>query len=350
MLPIEALLKYGVSQGASDLHLVPGTAPLFRVNGQIVPVGSDHRVMDETEALVRSLLSARQMKEVETQRHLGFSFDLRGVGRFRVEAFFNMGHLAAAVRLSAFDVPKLEDLGTPVVLEKLCRKPNGLILVTGPTGSGKSTTLAAMVDLINRERRCKIVTVEDPIEYVHENKRSLIVQQEVHDDTPSFSTALLHVLRQDPDVVVVGEMRSLDTIHTALTAAETGHMVMATLHTSSAAQTINRIIDVFPPHQQNQVRIQVSSTLQAVISQRLLARVDGSGRVLAYEVLVNNHAVRNVIRENKPQQLPNLMQAGGGIGMCTMDSCIEGLYHSGVISYDTAIDHVSGDKLQRTGG
>jgi len=317
---------------------------VLRINGQVAPLNITGNVLSDTEELAKSLLSQEQLKELHAQRHLGFSIFLPDLGRFRVEAFFNMGRIGAAIRLSTLGMPELEELGTPPVLEEICRYPNGLILVTGPTGAGKTTTLTAMVDFINRERACKIVTIEDPIEYVHENKRSIVVQQELHSDTPSFSTALMHVLRQDPDVVVVGEMRSLDTIQTALTAAETGHLVMATLHTVNAVQTVDRIIDVFPPHQQTQIRVQLASSLQAIVSQRLLPNVDSTGRVLAYEVLVNTPAVKNIVREQKVQQLKSTMQSAGQIGMCTMDACIVRLYHEGVITYDTAMDHVENKK------
>jgi twitching motility protein PilT len=294
MAQVQTLLKFASERGASDLHLIPGVGPVLRINGQVTPLNITGNVLADTEELAKSLLSKGQLE--------------------------------------------------PPVLETICRHPNGLILVTGPTGAGKTTTLTAMVDFINRERACKIVTIEDPIEYVHTNKRSIVVQQEVHADTPSYSMALVHVLRQDPDIVVVGEMRALETIQTALTAAETGHLVMATLHTVNAAQTVDRIIDVFPPHQQTQIRVQLASSLKAIVSQRLLPNVDGSGRVLAYEVLVNNSAVRNIIREQKVQQLPNTMQAGAQEGMCTMDACILDLYHDGSITFDTAMDHLDNKK------
>ncbi len=341
---VQSLLKFASERGASDLHLIPGAPPVLRINGQVSPLNLTGNVLADTEELAKSLLSQEQLAELHAQRHLGFSFFLPELGRFRVEAFFNMGRIGVAIRLSTLGMPSLEELGTPPVLETICRHPNGLILVTGPTGAGKTTTLTAMVDFINRERACKIVTIEDPIEYVHKNKRSIIVQQELHSDTPSFSTALIHVLRQDPDVVVVGEMRSLDTIQTAITAAETGHLVMATLHTVNAAQTVDRIIDVFPAHQQTQIRVQLAACLQAIVSQRLLPNVDGTGRVLAYEVLLNTPAVKNIVREQKVQQLQSTMQAAGQMGMCTMDACVVRLYHEGVITYDTAMDHVENKK------
>lgn len=341
---VQTLLKFASERGASDLHLIPGAPPVLRINGQVTPLNITGNVLADTEELAKSLLSQEQLEELQSARHLGFSLFLPDLGRFRVEAFFNMGRIGVAIRLSTLGMPELEELGTPPVLEEICRYPNGLILVTGPTGAGKTTTLTAMVDFINRERACKIVTIEDPIEYVHENKRSIVVQQELHSDTPSFSTALVHVLRQDPDVVVVGEMRSLETIQTALTAAETGHLVMATLHTVNAAQTVDRIIDVFPPHQQTQIRVQLASSLQAIVSQRLLPNVDGTGRVLAYEVLINTSAVKNIVREQKVQQLKSTMQSGGQQGMCTMDACIIRLYHEGTITYDTAMDHVENKK------
>ncbi len=341
---IESLLKYATERGASDLHLIPGAPPVLRINGHITPLNVATTLLADSESLAKGLLSEEQLAQLREHRHLGFSLFLADLGRFRVEAFFNMGRIGAAIRLSTLGMPKLEELGTPPVLETLCRMPNGLILVTGPTGAGKTTTLTAMVDFINRERAGKIVTIEDPIEYVHRNKRSIVVQQEVHSDTPSFAMALIHVLRQDPDVVVVGEMRSLDTIQTAITAAETGHLVMATLHTVNAASTVDRIIDVFPPHHQNQIRVQLASCLQAIVSQRLLPAVDGASRVLAYEVLVNSPAVKNIVREQKVQQLQSVMQSSGEQGMCTMDACILRLYHDGAISYDTAMDHLENKK------
>jgi twitching motility protein PilT len=347
-MDIDALLKLALEQNASDLHLLAGTSPALRIDGRIVSMEGTLGPVLTTEKMVDSLLNDQQKEEFARCRHLGFSFSLEGLGRFRGEVFYNRGRKSAAIRLWAGEMMALENLGLPAVVENLCRNPHGLILVTGPTGVGKTSTLSAMVDLINRERSCKITTIEDPIEFVHENKRSIVVQQEVNDDTPSFALALVHVLRQDPDVVVVGEMRSLETIQTTLTAAETGHLVLATLHTNSAAQTIERVIDVFPPHQQHQVRIQLAGTLLAIISQRLLPRIDDEGRVLAYEVLVNTPAVKNVIRESKTQQLQSIMQAGGGMGMCTMDSTIERLYHSGQISYDVAADLVTNRQSLRS--
>ena len=345
---IEALLKLALQQGASDLHLLPGSPPALRVDGRVFGMEGAIGPVLVTEELVDSLMTEHQRQEFERIRHLGFSFTLARLGRFRCEVFYNRGRKSAAVRLWSRKMMALENLGLPSVVENLCRHPHGLILVTGPTGVGKTTTLSAMVDLINRERSGKITTIEDPIEFVHKNKRSIVVQQEVHDDTPSFATALEHVLRQDPDVVVVGEMRSLETIQTTLTAAETGHLVLATLHTNSAAQTIERVIDVFPPHQQQQVRIMLAASLLAIISQRLLPMADGAGRVLAFEILVNTPAVKNVIREAKTQQLQSIMQSGGGLGMCTMDNCIERLYHAGQISYDTAADLVTNSQNLRS--
>ncbi len=350
---IESLLSRAREKGASDIHLIPGLPPVLRIDGRIVPqeIGGIAGVGTDSASLTRSLLNPRQWEELQKERHLGFALMFPGVGRVRVEAFYSMGQLGAAIRLAAIEPPRLEDLGAPPVLESLTRSPAGLVLVTGPTGAGKTTTLNAMVDFVNRERSCKIITIEDPIEFVHRPKRSVIVQQEVHDDTPAFATALIHVLRQDPDVIVVGEMRSLDTIQTALTAAETGHLVLATLHTNNAAQTVDRIVDVFPPHQQNQVRVQLAASLDAILSQRLLPRVDGKGRVLACEMLVNCPAVRNIIRDNRTQQLASTMQSNADLGMCTMDSSVLKLYHAGIISYDTARDHLENpSQLDRRGG
>ena len=349
MIKVDTLLKYAMKMDASDLHLVPGTPPVLRIHGQIRAIDAEGRKIVTTEELVETLMNSHQLSEFRNKRHLGFSFTATNLGRFRVEVYYDRGKMAAAIRLTSRELPALETLGLPSILEELCRKPNGLVLVTGPTGTGKTTTLASMVDVINRELACKITTIEDPIEMVHQNKRSIIVQQEVFQDTPSFAKALVHVLRQDPDVVVVGEMRDLETIQTALTAAETGHLVLATLHTSSAGATIERVIDVFPPHQQQQIRIQLAGCLRAIVSQRLLPRMDIDGRALAYEVLVNTPAVKNVIREAKAQQLASLMQSGGDYGMCTMDSSIERLYKSGMISYDVALENVTSEKALRGG-
>jgi twitching motility protein PilT len=346
MKDIVSLLKAAAGAKASDLHLVPGCPPFIRVDGdirQLVPALADGL---EAEALARSLLTPAQLKEVEEKRHLGFSYTVSQLGRFRVEAFYTRGRLGASIRLGFLKVPALEDIGTPPVLEEICRGHSGLVLVCGPTGAGKTTTLAAMVDFINREQACRISTIEDPIEYLHRNKRGVVVQQEVLDDTPSFADALVHVLRQDPDVIVVGEMRSLDTIQTALTAAETGHLVMATLHTTSASQTVDRVIDVFPPYQQTQVRVQLAASLEAIVSQRLLPRI-GEGRVLAYEVLVATPAVRTLIRDSKSQQFVSVIQSSGDVGMCTMDACIARLYNDGVIAYDVALENLENRSMIR---
>jgi len=339
MSDIVKLLGAAATAKASDLHLVPGCPPFVRIDGEIKQIAAAHVDRFDAEALARSLMSDAQFEEVEKKRHLGFSYTVQGLGRFRVEAFYTRGRLGASVRLGYVSIPLHEDLGTPEVLMEICREQNGLVLVCGPTGAGKTTTMNAMVDFINREQACRIATIEDPIEFVHTNKRSIVVQQEVLDDTPAFATALVHVLRQDPDVIVVGEMRSLDTIQTALTAAETGHLVMATLHTTNAAQTIDRIIDVFPPHQQNQVRVQLAACLQAIVAQRLLPRI-GEGRVLAAEVLVASPAVRTLIRDSKSQQLISVMQSSGDLGMCTMDAAIVRLYNEGQITYDIALENV----------
>jgi twitching motility protein PilT len=336
----DLVLRYALDHNASDLHMVDGHVPVLRVDGELQLTETDNPALKDTELILQEIMSVTQFKEFRDKRHLGFSYGLPGVGRFRLEAFFNLGKMGLAVRLRAQSLPEVPDLGLPRVVGQLCRKPHGLILVTGPTGVGKTTTLTAMVDLINRERSCKIITIEDPVEHVHASKKSLVIQQEVHDDTPSFAIALRHVLRQDPDVVVVGEMRDLETIQTALTAAETGHLVLTTLHTSTASQTVDRIIDVFPGDQQHQVRVQMASCLAGIISQRLLPKITGEGRVLAYEILINTSGSRNLIREGKTQQLESVMQSSGGIGMCTMQNTIQKLYKDHLISKEVASIHL----------
>lgn len=334
------LLRYALEHKASDLHLLHGHVPILRVDGELEPTETDNPALKNVDAIIEEVMSVEQHREFQEKRHLGFSYGLPGVGRFRMEAFFHLGTVGMAVRLRSNALPDVPDLGLPRVVGQLCRKTHGLILVTGPTGVGKTTTLTAMVDLINRERRCKIITIEDPVEHVHAGKKSIIIQQEVHDDTPSFAVALRHVLRQDPDVVVVGEMRDLETIQTALTAAETGHLVLTTLHTSTAAQTVDRIIDVFPSDQQQQVRVQLAGCLAGIISQRLLPKITGTGRVLAYEILINTSGCRNLIREGKTQQLESVMQSGGATGMCTMQTTIQKLYKDHLISKEVAAVHL----------
>ncbi|MHB1001343.1 MAG: type IV pilus twitching motility protein PilT [Armatimonadota bacterium] len=331
------LLKLAIQQGASDLHIISGLPPILRIVGEITITNYEPLTPADTDALVLSNLTPEKRNILERDKMLCYSLKVPDVGYFRTAVYFEQGVVGASIRIGMTSIEALEDLGLPPIVADLTRKPSGLILITGPTGSGKTTTLNAMIDLINREQRCKIIMVEDPIEYLHSNKRSIVVQQEVYTDTPNFGSALIHILRQDPNIIAVGEMRDLDTISTALTAAETGHLVISTLHTPDAPQTIDRIVDVFPAGQQNQVRIQLANSLQAVISQQLLPRVDKPGRVLACEVMIGTVAVRNIIHEGKISQLYNTITMGSGSGMRTMDACLKNLYQQGIITYDTAV-------------
>jgi twitching motility protein PilT len=347
---IELLLEEVVKKNASDLHLQVGMPPMLRIDGSLMAQGQTPLDEKGVEELVFSLLDADQKQILLRDKEFDFSFSFGDLGRFRVNAFHERGNLAAALRLIPNEIRTVEDLGLPPVVNKFTEYPRGLVLVTGPTGSGKSTTLAAMVDKINRETARHIITVEDPIEYTHKSKRSLVVQREVHYDTFSFSAALRSALREDPDVVLIGEMRDLETIAAAITIAETGHLVLATLHTNSASQSVDRMIDVFPPHQQPQVRAQLGNMMQAIVSQRLVPRL-GGGRVAAAEILVATPAVRNIIREGKSYQLEAVIQTGAEYGMQNMDRTLVNLIHTGVISYDEArnyaVDIEELDRLMR---
>ncbi len=330
------LLKVAVRKHASDLHLMVGMPPVLRIDGEIIIADSDPLTPADLENLVLKDLAEDKKKILDNEWQLCYSLKVPDLGYFRTSIYFEQGTLGAAIRVGITEMRDLEDLGLPPVIAELTRKRSGLILVTGPTGSGKTTTLNSIVDLINRDQRCKIIMVEDPIEYVHANKRSIIVQQEVNTDTKSFGRALVHILRQDPDVIAVGEMRDLETISTALTAAETGHLVISTLHTPDACQTVNRIIDVFPPSEQTQIRLQLANCLCAVVSQQLLPRIDQPGRILAPEIMIANTAIRTIIRDNKAQTLYNVIVTGQSESMLTMDSSIKNLYQQGIITYDTA--------------
>ena len=338
---IRELFELAFERRASDIHLTEHAPAALRIDGELVslPLAAS-LTRAETKQLIYSLLTDKQKAQFERDLELDLSIDIQHLGRFRVNVHMQRGSVEAAFRLVHKEIPSLEQLGLPEVVAELARKPNGLVLVTGPAGVGKTTTLAAMVDLINNERRNLIVVIEDPIEYLHQNKQSIIKQREVHTDTRSFSNALIRSLRQDPDVIVIGEMRDLETISTALTAAETGHLVLATLHTPDAAQTLDRILDVFPPHQQSQVKIQLADCLQGVISQQLLPRREGPGRVLAYEVMIGTAAIRNHIREHATEQIHTVLQTGAQYGMCTMDASLKSLYDRKMIAYQTAISHV----------
>lgn len=325
-----------MEMGASDLHLTVGVPPIARVHGQLVKLSYPPLKPTDTRDLVYSILTQEQRQRLETDWEIDFSYSVPGRARFRVNAYFQRNSIGAAFRMVPLNVMTIDELGLPKVVHTLCQKPRGFVLVTGPTGSGKSTTLAAIIDEINETRAEHIVTVEDPIEFLHRHKKSIVNQREVGTDTKSFNRALRSVLRQDPDVILVGEMRDLETIQTALTAAETGHLVFATLHTQDAPQSIDRIIDVFPPHQQEQVRIQLSSTIQGIITQQLLPRADGRGRVVACEVLIPTPAVRNLIREGKTHQIYTVMQTGSKYGMQTMDWALADLVRRRLITQELA--------------
>jgi len=338
MPTIEAFLREMVERGASDLHITVAAPPMIRLHGHLTPLAHPPLSGTDTKNLCYSLLTEGQKKKFEEQNELDFSFGIRGCSRFRGNLYLQKGSVGGAFRMIPHETPQLHQLGLPPAVAELTKLPRGLVLVTGPTGSGKSTTLAAMIDKINRERHDHIVSVEDPIEFVHEHKGCLVNQREVFADTNSFAEALKHVLRQDPDIVLIGEMRDLETIEAALVVAETGHLVFSTLHTNSAVQTINRVIDVFPPHQQAQVRAQLSLVLQGVISQQLLVRKDGKGRCLAAEVMIPNPAIRNLIREEKVHQIYSQMQVGQSkFGMQTMSQALVALVQRNLITPEDAV-------------
>ncbi len=336
---IETLLEECVKRNASDLHIQVGLPPILRVDGALIPIaGISVLTEDVIQKLVFSTLDSEQREVLSKDKEFDYSFAFGDMARFRVNAFQERGNLAAAFRLIPNKMPTLADLGLPQVISTFANYPRGLVLVTGPTGSGKSTTLAALIDKINQEKAVHIITIEDPIEFAHKSKKSVIVQREVHYDTFSFSRALKSVLRQDPDVVLLGEMRDLETMSSAITIAETGHLVFATLHTNSAAQSIDRMIDVFPAEQQPQIRSQLSSILMAVCSQRLVPAI-GGGRIAACEILVANTAVRSIIREGKTHQLDTAIQTGVNEGMQTMDRTLAKLVQQGTITFDNALEY-----------
>jgi twitching motility protein PilT len=328
-----AVLTTMVDSRASDVHLTPGFAPAVRVRGRIVPMDDFGELNpQDTRDIVYSILNDSQRKRFENEQQLDFAYAVPGVARFRVNCFFQRGSVSAAFRHIPSEIKSLQELALPPVIEEFTRKPRGFVLITGPTGSGKSTTLASMVDVINEQREEHILTIEDPIEFLHGHKRCIVNQREIGADATDFAVALKGALREDPDVILVGEMRDLETISTALTAAETGHLVFATLHTQSTAQTVDRIIDVFPPHQQQQVRMQLSIALQGIVTQQLLPTADGSARVVACEVLVPTPAIRNLIREGKTHQVYSALQTSGAVGMQTMDSHLAQLVRMGRIT------------------
>ena len=332
------LLKTLVDQGGTDLHITTNSPPQIRIDGKMVPLQVPPMNASETKGLVYSVLNDSQKHRFEEDLELDFSFGVKGLARFRANVFFQRGAVAGAFRTIPWEIKNFKELGLPEIVSSLCEKPRGLILVTGPTGSGKSTTLASMIDKVNAERHEHIVTIEDPIEYLHAHQRCLINQRELHADTRSFPNALRAALRQDPDVVLIGEMRDLETIESALRIAETGHLTFGTLHTNSASQTINRIIDVFPPHQQSQIRAQLSLVLEGIMCQALLPRSNGHGRALAMEILVPNSAIRNLIREDKVHQIYSAMQVGQAKhGMQTFNQSLATLYFKKQITLQTAM-------------
>jgi twitching motility protein PilT len=345
---LNQLLKSMVEQGGSDLHITTNSPPQIRVDGTLKPLNVPPLTPTETKQLAYSILTDNQKHRLEENLEIDFSFGIKGLSRFRANVFHQRGAIAAAFRQIPYEIRGFRELGLPAVIEKLCEKPRGLMLVTGPTGSGKSTTLAAMLDKINRERHEHMVTIEDPVEYLHSHKKCIVNQRELHADTHSFSNALRSALRQDPDVVLIGEMRDFETVESALRIAETGHLTFATLHTNSAAQTINRIVDIFPAHQQGQIRVQLSFVLEGILCQSLLPRASGKGRALAMEIMVPNSAIRNLIREDKIHQIYGMMQSGQAkYGMQTFNQSLAALYFKRMITLQTALARSSyPDELQ----
>jgi len=336
-MDIADILQDVVDLGASDLHLAGGLPPMVRIDGELRGLDYPELTPNKTRELVYSILNQEQRQRLETDWEVDLSYSLYGTARFRVNAYFQRGSLSAALRTVPMNIKTVEELGLPPVVHSFCHKPRGFVLVTGPTGSGKSTTLAAIIDEINQARSDHIVTIEDPIEFLHQHKRCVVDQREVGTDTKAFPVALRSALRQDPDIILIGEMRDLETIQIALTAAETGHLVFATQHTQDAPQTIDRMIDVFPPHQQEQIRVQIAATLEGVVTQQLLPKASGQGRVAACEVLISTPAVRNLIREGKTHQLYTVMQTGGQQGMQTMNAALASLVRRGDITKELAL-------------
>ena len=347
-ITLNQLLKTMVEQGGSDLHLTTNAPPQVRIDGVLRPLNTPPLSPTQTKQLAYSILTDLQKQRLEENLEIDFSFGIKGMARFRANVFHQRGAIAAVFRQIPYEILGFKELGLPAVVEKLAEKPRGMILVTGPTGSGKSTTLASMIDKINRERHEHIITIEDPVEYLHSHKNCIVNQRELAADTHSFSNALRSALRQDPDVVLIGEMRDHETVESALRIAETGHLTFATLHTNSAAQTINRIIDVFPAHQQAQIRVQLSFVLEGILCQTLLPKANGKGRVMAMEVLVPNAAIRNLIREDKVHQIYGMMQTGQAkYGMQTFNQSLAALYFKRLITLQTAIARSSNpDELQ----
>ncbi len=339
-MEIHELLMLCVKKHASDLHITEKEPPILRIDGKLQRTDLPALTRDVLKKMIYGVLTNMQKEMFERDLELDFSLALPELDRFRVNIHIQKGSVEAAFRRIPLEIPSIEQLGLPSVVIDLARKPNGLVLITGPTGVGKTTTLAAMIDMINNERECLMMTIEDPIEFIHTNKKAVIKQREVYSDTHSFADALRHCLRQDPNIIVVGEMRDLETISTTLTAAETGHLVFATLHTPDAPQTIERIIDVFPPYQQGQVKLQLADCLQGVVSQILVPHASGQGRVLVTEVMIATPGIRNLIREQEIEQIPTLMQTGSQYGMRTMDRNLKEFYQKGLITLDAAMAKV----------
>lgn len=349
MMSMSDLLLMMVQKKASDLHLTVGVSPMLRVDGEMVPTPFEKLTPDLCQRLIYSLLTDQQRQTFEAKSELDLSFGIKGVGRVRMNVFRQRGSVGAALRSIPSQFMTFEELGLPEVIYSILRNRRGLVLVTGPTGSGKSTTLASMLDYLNEHRSGHIITVEDPIEYIHQHKKCIVNQREIGQDTHSYPQALKYVLRQDPDIILIGEMRDLETVQAAITIAETGHLVFATLHTNDASSTMNRIIDIFPSHQQSQVRSQLSFVLRAVLSQMLLPHISGSGRILACEILINTPGVMNLIRENKTEQIPMLMQTGSKFGMQTMNQHLLELVMRRRISQQIALEHsFDPNELQKT--
>jgi len=336
---IHELMKIAVERKASDLHITVDRPPVLRVKGQLINLDYDPLEGRMARNLIYAMLKDFQQEEFEKNFELDLAYECPGVGRFRVNVYWHRGFIGAALRVISATIPTLKELNMPPLLAELSMLPSGLIILTGPTGCGKSTTLASMIDIINEKRSCHIVTIEDPIEYLHHHKNSVMTQREVGNDTKSFAGALMRILRQDPDVILVGEMRDPESISMTISAAETGHLVLTTLHTVDAPQTLDRIVDMFSPHQQNQIRMQLSGTLRAVISQRLLLRADGTGRVPAQEIMICTPGVRNLIRKGETHQLYTFMQTGKQTGMQTMNQCLRDMVMAGTITKDVALAH-----------
>ncbi len=351
-LMIEDLMEQLVEMGGSDLHLSAGLPPYFRISGHLTPIGDEPLTSEQCQRLIFSMLNNNQRKMLEQNWELDCSYGVKGLARFRVNVYKDRGTYAACLRALSSKIPSFDKLGLPDVVREMAEKPRGLVLVTGPTGSGKTTTLAAMIDLINRTRAEHILTVEDPIEFVYEPIKSLIHQRQLGEDTKSFANALRAALREDPDIILVGEMRDLETISLAISAAETGHLVFGTLHTSSAAQTVDRMIDVFPSERQTQVRVQLSNSLVAVFSQTLVPRKNPKpnefGRIMAQEIMIVTPAISNLIREGKTSQIYSAIQTGGKLGMVTLEKVLADLYKAGSITFESAMSNTSrSDELQR---